>query len=182
MYWRHLFETDLGWLGLLVEDRQVVALTFGSTTRHACLERLEQQAEELGVATSDLAESSCQQTFANECEQRLREFATGGAVDLSRIPARLHARTPFQSRVLQACRGIPRGETLTYQQLAQLAGSPQASRAVGNIMARNRIPLLIPCHRVVASNGGLGGFSAPQGVSMKQRLLDLESADTVALT
>ena len=75
--------------------------------------------------------------------------------------------------MIDACRAIPRGETLTYGQLAAKAGYPGAARAVGQVMARNCLPLLIPCHRVVGSNG-LHGFSAPGGLATKQRLLEIE--------
>jgi len=65
---------------------------------------------------------------------------------------------------------------LTYGQLATRAGSPRSARAVGNVMASNRVPLIIPCHRVVAAGGALGGFSAPHGTRLKRRLLKLEGA------
>ena len=81
----------------------------------------------------------------------------------------------FQRRVLKQCRLIPYGRTMSYGELAAKAGSPRAARAVGNCMAANNIPLLIPCHRVVCSDGRLGSFSAPGGTSMKRRLLAMES-------
>jgi methylated-DNA-[protein]-cysteine S-methyltransferase len=81
---------------------------------------------------------------------------------------------PFTLAVLQACRHIPSGETRTYGQLARAAGHPQAARAVGGVMAKNPLPLLIPCHRVLGATGRLTGFSAPGGLEMKQRMLDLE--------
>ena len=84
--------------------------------------------------------------------------------------------TPFQSLVYQQCRSIRPGVTLTYKQLAKLAGSEKASRAVGAAMARNRVPLIIPCHRVVSTGGDLRGFSAPGGLATKRFLLDLESS------
>ncbi|QDT61675.1 Methylated-DNA--protein-cysteine methyltransferase [Stieleria bergensis] len=83
--------------------------------------------------------------------------------------------TDFQRRVYQHCRKIPAGETRTYQQLASAAGSPNASRAVGSTMARNRLLLVIPCHRVVGADGSLRGFSAQGGLDSKRFLLNLES-------
>lgn len=82
--------------------------------------------------------------------------------------------TPFQRRVYEQCRRIKAGSTRTYKELATMAGSENASRAVGAAMARNRVPLVIPCHRVVSANGQLRGFSAPGGLKTKQFLLDLE--------
>lgn len=82
------------------------------------------------------------------------------------------AGTPFQHRVWDALLDIPCGETRTYAQLAASVGSPRACRAVGRANARNPIPFLIPCHRVVASGGRLGGYAL--GLDLKQFLLDLE--------
>lgn len=173
MFWHHYFKTKLGWIGLLVEERQVVALSFGTETKTAAKKRIQEHATELGIDTTTTAQNACQESFAKQIEQRLIQFAAGQRIDLARIPVRIHAKTPFQHRVLSACLGIPRGETLSYGQLAEIAGSPNACRAVGNIMAGNRVPLIIPCHRVVSSSG-VGGFSAPQGIGMKERLLALE--------
>jgi methylated-DNA-[protein]-cysteine S-methyltransferase len=80
---------------------------------------------------------------------------------------------PFTSRVVACLKKVPYGVTVTYSELARKAGSPRASRAVGNVMANNDLPLVIPCHRVVAS-GGLGGFGG--GLRMKRDLLRLEGA------
>jgi methylated-DNA-[protein]-cysteine S-methyltransferase len=97
-----------------------------------------------------------------------RWFATGeGEVDLVPAP------TEFLAKVRKAVRAIPRGETRTYGEVARAAGRPGAARAVGQAMARNPIPLLVPCHRVVAS-GGPGGYSGGRGLATKSRLLALE--------
>lgn len=106
---------------------------------------------------------------------RLQGYAAGGEDDFFDVPLLLGAMTPFQRRVVAACRAIPYGSTRTYGQIAASVGSRGAARAVGQVMASNRIPLLVPCHRVVASGGGLGGFSAPQGVDLKRRLLAMEA-------
>jgi methylated-DNA-[protein]-cysteine S-methyltransferase len=87
--------------------------------------------------------------------------------------------SPFQSAVVQHCRRIPIGQTITYGELARRAGSPGAARAVGQVMACNRFPLIVPCHRVVGANGSLGGFSARNGLNMKRRLLRIEGADNM---
>ncbi|MFO0924501.1 MAG: MGMT family protein [Pirellulales bacterium] len=90
-------------------------------------------------------------------------------------------RTSFQQEVLHQCFLTQPGETLSYGQLASRAGSPKAARAVGKVMATNRIPLLIPCHRVTASGSGIGGFSAPGGLDTKRWLLQMESPESFAL-
>jgi methylated-DNA-[protein]-cysteine S-methyltransferase len=86
----------------------------------------------------------------------------------------LDNHTAFQRRVLEACRRIPPGAVVTYGQLAAQAGRPRAARAVGRTMAVNPVPLVIPCHRVVAADGSLCGFSATGGLGAKRRLLDHE--------
>jgi methylated-DNA-[protein]-cysteine S-methyltransferase len=95
------------------------------------------------------------------------DFSIGIAVDLSNLGN-------FDRTVLDACSKIGFGRTMTYGQLAQTIGYPHAARAVGNALARNPIPLIIPCHRVFRSDGGLGGFSAIGSTALKQRLLDFE--------
>jgi methylated-DNA-[protein]-cysteine S-methyltransferase len=82
--------------------------------------------------------------------------------------------TPFQRKVYSVLSGVPFGEVCTYRWLAQKIGNPKALRAVGLANATNRWPLVIPCHRVVGSNGFLTGFSAPGGLELKARLLRLE--------
>ncbi len=92
-----------------------------------------------------------------------------GPVDLSRVGL-------FQRRVLEQLRRIPRGEVRTYRDIAREIGHPGATRAVGTACARNPVPLLIPCHRVIRSDGGLGGYSLKGGVALKRQLLEAEGA------
>lgn len=107
-----------------------------------------------------------------EVKQQLQEYFAGQrrhfdlVVDLEQV-------TPFQRDVLIACLRIPFGETRTYADLARAAGRPNAFRAVGMAMAKNPIPLVIPCHRVVRSDRGLGGYGG--GLDMKQWLLQHEA-------
>jgi methylated-DNA-[protein]-cysteine S-methyltransferase len=97
-----------------------------------------------------------------------------GPVDLTRVG-------PFQRRVLEQLRRIPRGEVRTYRAIAGEIGHPGATRAVGTACARNPVPLVIPCHRVVRSDGGLGGYSLRGGVALKRRLLEQEGVDLTRL-
>jgi len=82
--------------------------------------------------------------------------------------------TPFQRRVYEAVLAIPKGEVRTYGQIARSIGSAKAARAVGQALKRNRWPRLIPCHRVVAEGGRLGGYSGPGRIEAKRRLLEEE--------
>ncbi len=85
--------------------------------------------------------------------------------------------TPFQKRVWAALARIPYGQTRSYRDIAKAIGHPKAFRAVGNANGQNPIPLIVPCHRVIESNGGLGGFG--HGIKVKKRLLDFEKAHGV---
>ena len=81
----------------------------------------------------------------------------------------------FAKDILKTCQKIRFGQTTTYKELAQKAGYPQASRAVGSALAKNPIPLIIPCHRIIRSDGKMGGFTAPGGINLKKRLLQHEN-------
>lgn len=89
------------------------------------------------------------------------------------LSADLTGVTEFQRTVLEAAREIPFGRTVTYGELAERIDRPDASRAVGSALGRNPVPIVIPCHRVVRSDGGLGGYTA--GTGYKEQLLELES-------
>ncbi len=88
------------------------------------------------------------------------------------LPLWLEGMSDFQVRVVRALEEVPWGKVLTYGELASRVGSPGAARAIGGAMARNPLPLVVPCHRVLASGGGLGGFSG--GLALKRALLRLE--------
>ncbi len=107
-------------------------------------------------------------------QRDLVAYFEGGPVTFD-VPLALDELTPFRRLVMGACRRIPYGQRATYGDLARAAGSPAAGRAVGSVMAANPVPLVVPCHRVVRSDGTLGGFSSPEGVRLKERLLALET-------
>ena len=110
-----------------------------------------------------------------ELAGRLSVFARRFEDRFTDVPLELDRLGPFTRRVVELCRAVPPGRTVSYAELATQAGSPAAARAVGNAMATNRFPLIVPCHRVVGARGHLGGYSAPQGLTMKRRLLAAES-------
>ncbi len=128
----------------------------------------------LGIAGSlQAADAIWQETpFLQQAIKELREYLDGGrkifTVHLST------AGTPFQEKVWRALREIPYGETRTYGQIAIRVGNPKGARAVGMACNRNPIMLLIPCHRVVGSDGSLTGFGG--GLPVKEKLLRLEGA------
>ena len=113
--------------------------------------------------------------FCKNLQQEIIAYFEGDCVKFSRdIPLILDGLTSFSTSVLKTCREIEIGQTITYGQLAKKAGSPNASRAAGSVLAKNPLPLIIPCHRIIRSDGKIGGFSAPGGISVKKKLLELE--------
>lgn len=103
-----------------------------------------------------------------------RQYFNGKPVSFDAIPCQLPAENSFGGKVLRHCRAIPYGQTRSYTQLATLIGNPDAARAVAAALGKNCVPLVIPCHRVLYAGGKLGGFSAPGGIELKQRMLRLE--------
>jgi len=102
------------------------------------------------------------------------KLLAGEPDDLRWVALDLGDVAPFSRRVYEATREIPPGDTSTYGEVAAAAGSPGAARAVGQALARNPVAIVVPCHRVLASGGRLGGFSADGGAGTKARLLALE--------
>ncbi|MFC1780749.1 methylated-DNA--[protein]-cysteine S-methyltransferase [Planctomycetota bacterium] len=90
------------------------------------------------------------------------------------IRLNLDGLSVFNRKVLTTCRQIKFGQILSYSQLSEKIGSPNSGRAVGNALAKNTLPLIIPCHRVIRSDGKLGGFTGPGGTVLKKRLLQHE--------
>jgi len=103
---------------------------------------------------------------------RIEAFLAGEAAFFSLDLVALSSRPPFQQAVLRAEHGIPRGRVSTYGLIAAHLGKPKATRAVGNALATNPFPLIVPCHRAVRSDGSLGGFQG--GPAMKRALLERE--------
>lgn len=107
--------------------------------------------------------------------ERLRSYFAGEPVDFDGVQLELDGETEFGCRIALELRRVPRGEVVTYGELAALAGRPGAARAAGSFCARNRLPILVPCHRVVSA-GGLGSYGS-LGKGYKRRLLELEGVN-----
>jgi len=160
--WSEL-SSPLGRLFVVATERGVCAIEFGR--RRARILTLPNTDTRLGKSPGAVAPAIAQ----------LREYFAGQrtvfdlAVDLSVL-------TPFQQEVLAVTQQIPAGQTWTYQRVAQEMGRPNSSRPVGQALARNPIPIVIPCHRVIASDGSLGGYSGGSGLKAKRWLLQHEGA------
>lgn len=126
------------------------------------------------------SESSLQaQQHASAAMEQILEYLDGKRKFFD-LPIDWTLITPFQRTVLEITQFIPFGEMLTYGQIAAKLGKISASRAVGGALGRNPMPIIIPCHRVVAANGNLTGFSAAEGILTKQWLLELEGHKIVS--
>jgi len=157
-------ETPLGWAG--------VALT-GAGIRHATLFHRSRAAVDMELRAFGAEER--EDPRAPEIEGLLRSYAAGEGASLDDYPVDLPACEPFQREVWLALRDIPRGETRSYGWLTKHVGRPPgAARAIGAAVGANPVPLWLPCHRVIGSDGSLHGFAG--GLAMKQALLELEGA------
>lgn len=152
-----------GRLWLAATEHGLCAITFGG-------------AEEAFVAalqkTWDLRPIRDQAALA-EAGRQLTDYLNGKRTSVD-IPLDLRALSPFERQVLEATMAIARGQTATYKSLAERVGKPQAARAVGGVQARNPLPIVIPCHRVVGTDGSLTGYGG--GMALKRALLQLEGA------
>jgi methylated-DNA-[protein]-cysteine S-methyltransferase len=158
-------QTAFGWVGIAWSEYGLVALTLPQAGEQEALDQLPASSEFIPEAPSGLDVTAL--------EVKLRRYFEGQAVTFDE-PLDPTLGTDFQRRVWAITRAIPRGQTRTYGQIARQAGSPGAARAVGQSMARNPWPVIVPCHRVLGSDGSLTGFGG--GVEMKRRMLEMEGA------
>jgi methylated-DNA-[protein]-cysteine S-methyltransferase len=152
-------------------DDRLIRLAFGHPSAASATASLE---ADLSLAANEVEGPP---KWITDLAGRLQSYAAGNAERFDDVPLDLSYLSDFQARVVRACRKIVRGRVRSYGELAAAAGSPGASRAVGSTMAKNRFPIIIPCHRVVAAGGLIGGFSAREGVTLKRRMLELEGAE-----
>jgi methylated-DNA-[protein]-cysteine S-methyltransferase len=154
-----VFQTSAGWMGIRASEAGLTDIVLPKKTRESVERELGGDAAVPDPALSDLV-------------RRLQAYFNGEAVA---FPDRLDfsSATPFQRAVWEAARQIPRGETRSYTWVAEQAGRPLAVRAAGGALGKNPLPVIVPCHRVIAASGALGGFSG--GLAMKRKLLDLEA-------
>ncbi len=161
-----IFETPHGWVGVLASEQGIRRTTLPEPTIDSCRDKLGEAidgAEQTPGRFQDL-------------RRKIERFLDGDDVDFGDVPIDVDDASPFLRAAWQACRTIPAGETRPYRWLASAAGRPNAPRAAGQAMARNRLPFLIPCHRVIASDGSLGGYgSGKTRLELKKRLLDMEA-------
>lgn len=167
-----LFETAIGPCGLAWSETGVTGAALPEPTAGATLKRLKRRRPD--------AEEREPPAYIQDAAAAVIALTRGERVDLTGIPLDQEGHPDFDRKVWDVTRAIPPGETLTYGDIARRLGDVSLSRAVGRALGANPIPIIVPCHRVVAAAGRTGGFSAPGGVSTKLRLLNIERALTSA--
>lgn len=170
-----LFDTELGRCGIAWkepvrpnENPQVIGFQLPEATA---------QLTEARIAERTAAhEASTIPSWIGEIIKRVKLHFNGQIQDFQDIDLDVGSVSQFAKRVYETLRAIPAGQTVTYGQLAVMSDNPGAARAVGRVMSKNPIPLIIPCHRVLASGSKQGGFSAHGGLATKMKMLDIEGA------
>ena len=161
-----VFETPFGWMGVLASSSGLRLTTLPHPSPEQCVALLGKEADE-----ADL----CPDRFTR-LRSGLVQYFSGALVSFAYEPIDLGDAPRFYRAAWEACRSIPIGKTRSYKWLAAQAGRPRALRAAGQSMARNPLPIVVPCHRVIASDGSLGGFGKGRSLlHLKRRLLDLEA-------
>ena len=170
-----LFETALGTCGIAWRETAdsgsqtiVTAVQLPEATPQATESRIARKSgsNEPAVPPQQIA----------EVIEKIRLHLEGKTQDFRGIAVDLEHVTPFFRQIYEATREIPPGQTRTYGEIAKAVGQPAAAQEVGQAMAKNPVPIIVPCHRVSAAGGKLGGFSAPGGPATKAKLLSLEGA------
>jgi len=163
-----LFDTPIGQCGLAWSERGICAVQLpeaaATKTRARLLQRMPG------------AQSAPPPPQVRRAISAIVRLLKGEAGELGQLAIDYRGASEFHRRVCEAARTIPAGETRSYGELAAQLGKPGAARAIGGVMARNRLPIIVPCHRVMAAGGKPGGFSAHGGVDTKLRMLRMEAA------
>lgn len=164
----HIFPTDFGHCGMLWTGRGLAGFGLPVDDAALALEHLTRRRPEARAAAPDGAMAALVES--------VRRYFAGERTDFSAVDLDMPDIDPFGQAIYAAARRLGYGETTTYGALCARAGYPGAARETGTAMGRNPVPLIVPCHRVMAAGGKLGGFSAHGGVAVKRRMLALEGA------
>ena len=162
-----LFDTAIGRCGVAWSDRGLVGVQLPEGSEAETRERMLQRFP----AAAEIAPPSKVQAAIDRIVALLR----GEPSDLSAIALDMEDVAPFHRRVYETARAIPPGKTLAYGEVAARLGATGAARAVGQALGRNPFPIVVPCHRVLAAGGKIGGFSAHGGLATKRRMLAIEA-------
>ena len=174
------FPSELGWMAAAWSDDVLEGVVFGYSSRRLAEEAL-LRSHRWPRHTCRIVSNSgldARPLWVSRLVDDLQRLAEGEPVEFAGVPIRQDHLTPFGRRVVAACRRIGWGQVTSYGELAAKCGAPGAARAVGSVMAKNRFPLVVPCHRVLGAGGALGGYSAPGGLQTKRKLLTMERSES----
>ena len=159
-----IFSTKWGFFGFAVTDKGICSTSLPLPKRSVARKIL------LGTIENAVFDKY----LLGRLQKKIAAYFDGSTIDFSEFRIDLDGSSRFAATCLTACRKIGYGQTVSYGQLASLANCPGAARAVGTVMANNILPLIVPCHRIIRSNGQIGGFSGAEGPKTKLKLLKLE--------
>ena len=162
-----LFKTPIGWCGVIKTQRGLKRIFIGHQKKHQLINQI----------TEDFGNTITTAPSTGKLIENIERYCSGVKVSFSKCKMDWSSLTPFQCKVLMETKKLSYGVVTTYRSLAQKIGSPRGSRAVGNALSHNPFPLLIPCHRIVRSDGKIGGFSAGGGKKLKEKLLRMEQVN-----
>jgi O-6-methylguanine DNA methyltransferase len=165
-----LFDTAIGRCAIAWGERGVLGVQLPEASEAKTLARMRRRFPETREALPPAA--------VQRAIEGIAALLQGEAVDLAAVALDMAHVPPFERRVYEVARTIPPGATLAYGDIAARLGAPADARAVGQALGQNPFPIVVPCHRVLAAGGKVGGFSANGGIATKLRLLTIEGART----
>lgn len=161
-----IFETALGFMGVAWSEKGLTRLCLPQASRDSVERRLLRLDGDVPAGTRP--------PWVADLIEAIKAYAAGGTVDFSAFPVDLTGVDAFRLAIYDAARKLAFGEVTTYGELASRAGHAGLARETGAALGANPVPLVIPCHRIMAAGGKIGGFSAPGGSATKKRMLGLE--------
>jgi methylated-DNA-[protein]-cysteine S-methyltransferase len=164
------FPTAIGTMALAWRESKIVGVFLPEESDDALLAQLRKR-----TRNPELEPTQNIPAFVGHLAAQIRAHLRGEPQEFGVDHLELPVRGPFIRKVYEMLQRVPNGKVLTYRELAEKAGSPKAFRAVGQAMAKNPFPIVIPCHRVVGTTRNAGGFSAHGGLDTKARILEIES-------
>ena len=166
-----IFETPIGPCGIAWRGAKVIGVEIGDTDEKETRYRLgERVGEQFSDAQADVP------AFVTQAIEKVRALLDGGSPDFSQTPLAFESLPDLNRQVYEIILELKAGETTTYGAIARRLGDVSLSQAVGYALGKNPFPIIVPCHRVLGSNGKVGGFSAAGGTATKLKLLNIERA------
>ncbi len=159
-----VFDTDMGWVAIVGTEVGIVRASHPQSTPELALDHVQPEIHRAVHSSEDHVDAKA----------LIAAYCAGEPIDLADVPIDTRDSSPFFRKAWDACRTIPSGETRSYAWLAEQAGNVRAARGAGQAMARNKLSMLVPCHRVISASGALGGFGG-EGLPLKKRLLAMET-------